>query len=175
MPDIPLSKIKSPSGALGEIERTSIALANQSALSSWLDPELVSVLLCSHPVSVKKVSRHYEVVSGFRAFHAARELLDSDESIVVGVMESEEPDLVKWALFELITHSLLHLPASPEAREIVYRQLKKLVSALRNKHGVKVTKDLSAKSLKTMMGLEEVRITRARKRKSELQRMLERS
>ena len=173
MTRLPLSKIKSPSGALGEIERVNIDVANQLPVSSWLDVELADTLLIYHPVSVQKVSRHYEVVSGFRAFHAVSALLDPETTISVGITEAHESDLIRRALFELISHSLLHCPEAVDAKERVYRQLKELSTTLQKTHGIKVPANLSARNLKVLMGLKERRITRSRKRKSELQRIME--
>jgi|TARA_R110000796_G_scaffold142064_2_gene258510 hypothetical protein len=168
-----ISKIKPPSGALAEIERVNINIANQLPVSSWLDAELADTLLAYHPVSVQKVSRHYEVVSGFRAFHAVSALLDPEASISVGITDAHESDLVRGALFELISHSLMHCPEAVDAKERVYRQLKELSITLRKTHGIKVPKSLSTRNLKALMGLEERRITHSRKRKSELQRIME--
>src|SRR5690554_54599 len=126
MEELSLSKIKSPSGALGEIERVTVATTNQLPVSTWLNVELVDTLLDYHPVSVRKVSRHYEVVSGFRVFHAVSTLLDREYVIRVRVTDGLDADLVRGALFELITHSLMHCPESMEARQQVYRHLKAL-------------------------------------------------
>ncbi|QHD48572.1 hypothetical protein [Vreelandella aquamarina] len=173
MTKLVISKIKSPSGALGEIERGNLAVTNQMPLSSWLDAELVDSLLAYHPVSVRKVSRHYEVVSGFRAFHAANALLESEEVIPVQVTNDDEIHLVKGALFELITHSLMHCPDAIEAREHVYRQLNKLSTTLRKTYGIEMPNKLSRRKLKTLLGLKGRRITVSRQRKSELQRIME--
>ncbi|WP_417421295.1 hypothetical protein [Halomonas sp.] len=173
MKEVVISKIKSPSGALGEIERISINIANQLPVSSWLDVELAETLLAYHPITVQKVSRHYELVSGFRAFHAVSALLDSEATIAVGITDAHEFDLVQGALFELISHSLLHCPEAVDAKERVYRQLKELSVTLRKRHGIKVPKSLSSRHLKALMGLKERRITHSRTRKSELQRIME--
>ncbi|WP_346796497.1 hypothetical protein R5M92_13555 [Halomonas sp. Bachu 37] len=173
MTTLVISKIKSPSGALGEIERVNIDVANQLPVSSWLDVELADTLLVYHPVSVQKVSRHYEVVSGFRAFHAVSALLDPEATISVGITDADESDLIRGALFELITHSLMHCPEAVDAKERVYRQLKQLTVTLRKKHGIKVPTSLSTRNLKALMGLKARRITHSRKRKSELQRIME--
>lgn len=173
MEELPLSKITSPSGALGEIERVTIATSNQLPISAWLNAELVKALLNYHPVSVRRVSRHYEVVSGFRAFHAVNALLERNEVILVCVVDASESDLVRGALFELITHSLMHCPESVEARQRVYRQLKALSDVLRKEHGIKTPTTFSARDLKALLGLEGKRITYSRKRKSELQRFME--
>ena len=173
MTEVTISKIKSPSGALGEIERISINIANQLPVSSWLDAELADTLLAYHPVSVQKVSRHYEVVSGFRAFHTVSALLDPEAFISVSLTDAHEFDLISGALFELISHCLMHCPEAVDAKEHVYRQLKKLSITLRKSHGIKVPTTLSARNLKALMGLEERRITVSRKRKSELQRIME--
>lgn len=172
MPKLSLSKIKSPPGALGEIERVTVTSTNQLPVSKWLDVSLVDKFLQYHPVSVRKVSRHYELVSGFRAFHAACSLLGSDDTIQVRITKSTEVDLVTGALFELITHSLLHNPESCEAKQRVYRQLKELSRTLRKDHDIKVPATLSANTLKSLLGLEGVRITYPRKRKSELDRIM---
>ena len=95
MTRLPLSKIKSPSGALAEIERVNINIANQLPVSSWLDAELADTLLAYHLVSVQKVSRHYEVVSGFRALHAVSAVLDPEVSIPVSITDTHESDLVR--------------------------------------------------------------------------------
>jgi hypothetical protein len=168
-----ISKIKSPSGALGEIERVNLAVTNQMPVSSWLDAELVDVLLAYHPVSVRKVSRHYEVVSGFRPFHVANALLESEEVISVRITNDKEIDLVKGALFELVTHSLMHCPVAIDAREHVYRQLNELSTILRKTHGIEMPNKLSRRKLKDLLGLKGRRITISRQRKSELQRILE--
>lgn len=173
MEELSLSKIKSPSGALGEIERVTVATTNQLPVSTWLNVELVGALLDYHPVSVRKVSRHYEVVSGFRAFHAVSTLLDREDVIRVRVTGGRDKDLVMGALFELITHSLMHCPESVEARERVYRQLNALSDTLRKEYGIKVPTTLSARDLKALLGLKGRRITYSRRRKSELQRIME--
>ena len=54
MTKLVISKIKSPSGALAEVERVNINIANQLPVSSWLDAELADTLLAYHPVSVQK-------------------------------------------------------------------------------------------------------------------------
>lgn len=133
----------------------------------------MDTLLDYHPVSVRKVSRHYEVVSGFRAFHAVSALLNSEDSIQVRVTDDSELDLVKGALFELITHSLMHCSEAVEARQRVYRQLNALSDTLRKEHGIKVPTTFSARDLKALLGLEGHRITYSRPRKSELQRIME--
>jgi len=173
MKELPLSKIKSPSGALGEIERVTVATTNQLPVSTWLNVELVDTLLDYHPVSVRKVSRHYEVVSGFRAFHAVSTLLDREDVIRVCVTDGRDADLVRGALFELITHSLMHCPESVEARQRVYQQIKKISATLRKEHGIKVPEMISARDLKALLGLEGRHITSSRRRKSELKRIME--
>lgn len=173
MEELSLSKIKSPSGALGEIERVTVATTNQLPVSTWLNVELVDTLLDYHPVSVRKVSRHYEVVSGFRVFHAVSTLLDREDVVRVRVTDDSEVGLVRGALFELITHSLMHCPESLEARRRVYRQLNALSGTLRKEHGIKVATMPSARDLKALLGLEGRRITYSRRRKSELQRIME--
>nr|WP_311948117.1 hypothetical protein [Halomonas piscis] len=172
MEELSLSKIKSPSGALGEIERVTVATTNQLPVSTWLNVELVDTLLDYHPMSVRKVSRHYEVVSGFRAFHAVSTLLDREDVVRVRVTDDSEVGLVRGALFELITHSLMHCPESLEAKQRVYRQIKKLSATLRKEHGIKVPEMISARELKALLGLEG-RITHSRRRKSELLRIME--
>jgi hypothetical protein len=173
MEELSLSKIKSPSGALGEIERVTVATTNQLPVSTWLNVELVDTLLDYHPVSVRKVSRHYEVVSGFRAFHAVTTLLDREDVVRVRVTGARDIDLVRGALFELITHSLMHCPESVEARQRVYRQIQKISATLRKEHGIKVPEMISARDLKTLLGLEGRHITSSRRRKSELKRIME--
>lgn len=173
MEELSLSKIKSPSGPLGEIERVTVATTNHLPVSTWLNVELVDAVLDSHPVSVRKVSRHYEVVNGFRAFHAVSTLLDRDDVIRVRVTEGRDADLVRGALFELITHSLMHCPESVEARQRVYRHLKALSYTLRKEHGIELPTTLSARALKALLCLEGRHITYSRRRKSELQRIME--
>ncbi|QOR37420.1 hypothetical protein HNO52_02005 [Billgrantia diversa] len=173
MEKLSLSKIKSPSGALGEIERVTVAITNQLPVTAWLDVELVEILLKYHPVFVRKVSRHYEVVSGFRAFHTVSTLLESDEEIRVRITSAEEPSLVRGALFELFSHSLMHCADAMEARERVYQQLKKLSTSLRDKYGIRKPTQLSTRELKAIMGLEGRRIAPSKRRKSELQRIME--
>lgn len=172
MAKLSLSKIKSPPGALGEVERVTVAATNQLPVSKWLDVGLVDTFLKYHPVSVRKVSRHYELVSGFRAFHAVSSLLGFEDAIQVRITKSTEADLVRGALFELISHSLLHYPESYEAKQRVYRQLKELSRILRKNHEIKVPATFSASALKSLLGLDGVRITHSRKRKSELDRIM---
>lgn len=173
MTKLVISKIKSPSGALAEIERVSIDIGNQLPVSSWLDVELIDTLLAYHPISVRKVLRHYEVVSGFRAFHAVSALLYPETSISVDITDAGESELISGALFELISHSLMHCPEAVDARERVYRKLKELSITLRKSYGIEVPASLSARNLKALMGLKNRRITQSRKRKSELQRIME--
>lgn len=173
MTKITLSKVRSPAGALGVIEKTTIALTNSVPIALWLDEEVTDVLLQQHPVSVRKVARHYEAVSGFRAFHAVSAVLDSKAIITVRQQNANEDELIRAALFELITHSLMHCPDAVETKERIYQKLKRLFIHLRKEHGVVFPQKFSGRELKDLLGLKGQRITKSRKRKSELQRMME--
>lgn len=168
-----LSKIQSPSGPLADIEKTSISISSQLPTSSWLDVELVDMFLRYHPVSVQKISKHYEIMSGFRAFHVVSALLDSQDKIDVRVTKiGDEGERVKEALFELFTQSLLHSPEAVETQERIYRQLKKLTVRLRKEHGVAIPTKFVGRNLKVLFGLDGRRISSSRKRKTELQRIM---
>ena len=79
---------------------------------------------------------------------------------------------MKGALFELVTHSLMHGPVAIDAREHVYRQLNELSTILRKTHGIEMPNKLSRRKLKDLLGLKGRRITISRQRKSELQRIM---
>lgn len=173
MAAIQLSKIRSPAGALGRIEEITVSLTNSLPVALWLDEASVATLLQQHPISVRKVARHYEIVSGFRAFHALSSVMTSEMVIVVQQKNENEVELVRAALFELIAHTLLHFPEAVESRERVYRKLKKLSVALRKEYEVSVPRKFTGRQLKSLLGLEERRITSSRKRKTELKRIME--
>lgn len=173
MAKIPLSKIRSPGGPLGVIERTTVALTNSVPIALWLDEEVVDVVLQQHPVSVQKVARHYEVVSGFRSFHAVSAVMSSETIISVQQDNMDEGKLVRVALFEIFANSFLYCSDAVEEKERIYRSLKNLSVVLRKEHGFVVPKRFSGRELKTLLGLEGRRITSSRKRKTELQRIME--
>lgn len=173
MAEIQLSKMRSPEGALGCIEEITVSLTNSIPVSLWLDEAAVATLLQQHPVSVRKVARHYEVVSGFRAFHAVNAIMTSDKIVVVQQRNEDEIELVRAALFELVAHTLLHCPEAVESRERVYRKLKELSILLRKEYEISVPKKFTGCQLKSLLGLKERRITTSRKRKTELQRIME--
>lgn len=173
MAAIKLSKIRSPAGALGRIEKITVSLTNSVPVALWLDEAMVATLLQQHPVSVRKVDRHYEAVSGFRSIHAVRAVLNSEATVTVYQKNECESDLIRAALFELITHSLLHHPESVEAKENVYRKLKELLIVLREEYGISAPNNFSGRELKDLLGLNARKITSSRRRKTELQRIME--
>lgn len=173
MAEIQLSKMRSPAGALGRIEEITVSLTNSVPVALWLDETMVATLLQQHPISVRKVARHYEVVSGFRAFHAADAIMTSDKIVVVQQKNEDEIELVRAALFELIAHTLLHCPEAVESRELVYRKLKELSILLRKEYEISVPKKFIGCQLKSLLGLKGRKITSSRKRKTELQRIME--
>jgi len=96
---LPLSKIHSPAfEALADIEQTSLALSTRQPVYVWLDPGDMDWFLRYNPVVVIQVSRHYEVVTGFRAYHAAKSILGPEEHISVQLMQNvEDVTLIKGA------------------------------------------------------------------------------
>lgn len=173
MAKIVMSKISSPSGALAEIEKTSIFITSQLSISSLLSGSMINLLIELYPISVKRVYRHFEVVSGFRSYHVARSLINKEDKIQVHVVKiADEDELVQRALFELVTQNLLHWNEAVDAREIIYRQLKALIVVLRNKYDFKVPEEFLGRNFKILFGLDGRKIKIRRQRKTELQRIL---
>lgn len=170
-----LSKVQSPAlDALIDIEQTSLALSSRQPVFVWLDPGDMDWFLRYNPVIVRQVSRHYEVVAGFRAYHAAKSILDPEEHISVQLMQKvEDVTLVKGAFYELVSQSLMHTPTSSHESVEAYDQLRKLSLRLRKQHGLKLPEKFSAKSLKSLFGVQSKEMRSARKRKSELTRAME--
>ncbi|WP_417582602.1 hypothetical protein [Nitrincola sp.] len=173
--NLPLSKVQSPAlDALIDIEQTSLALSSRQPVYAWLDASDMGWFLRYNPVMVIQVSRHFEVVAGFRTYHAAISILDPDEQITVQrIRKVEDIILVKGAFYELVSQSLMHTPTSSSEGVEAYDQLRKLSLRLRKQHGLKLPEKFSAKSLKSLFGVKSKEMRPARKRKSELTRLME--
>lgn len=173
--NLSLSKVQSPTlDALVDIEQTSLALSSRQPVYVWLDSSDMDWFLRYNPVVVIQVSRHYEVVTGFRAYHAAKSILGPEEHISVQLMQKvEDVTLTKGAFYELVSQSLMHTPTSSQESIEAYDQLRKLSLRLRKQHGLKLPEKFSAKSLKSLFGVQSKEMRSARKRKSELTRAME--
>lgn len=165
-------RVHSPGGALALIESATSALENGLAPSLWIDMELVPRLLLIHPITVRRVRRHFEVVRGFRAFHVIASVCPPEHEITVCLASESDATLTQNALFELVTNNLLYPLDSTEAKRNVYRVLKSLARELREKHRIKIPQTISAKSLRHLLGLDTQKTKVPRSRHSELTRLI---
>lgn len=175
MVTVQFSRVHSPDGALGLVESATSALANKLAPSLWMEADLVPRFLLIHPITVRRVRRHFEVVRGFRAFHVIASVCPPEHEITVCVTSEPDATLTQDALFELVTNNLLYPLDSTEAKRNVYRVLKSLARELREKHRIKIPQTISAKSLRHLLGLDTQKTKVPRNRHSELTRLIGRS
>lgn len=172
MVTVQFSRVHSPGGAIALIESATSALENGLAPSLWIDMELVPRFLLIHPITVRRVRRHFEVVRGFRAFHVIASVCPPEQEITVSVTSEPDSTLTQNALFELVTNNLLYPLDSTEAKRNVYRVLKSLARELREKHRIKIPQTISAKSLRHLLGLDTQKTKVPRSRHSELTRLI---
>lgn len=174
MVTIEFSRVHSPEGesALALIESATSALENGLAPSLWMDMALIRTFLSIHPITVRRVRRHVEVVRGFRAYHVISSVCPPERMITVSLVSEPDETLIQNALFELVTNNLLYPLESTEAKRNVYRVLKSLAKELREKHCIKIPQTVSAKSLRQMLGLDTQKTKIPRSKHSELTRLI---
>ena len=172
---VKLSLLRSPEGALRLIESATLQLGNGIAPSTWLDCSFVDHLLKKHPITVRQVQKHYEVVGGFRSFHLISSVCSGERALVVQVGEESASDCICFALFELISDSLMFPLDTVASRSKLYRVLKDLRSQLSKDHRINTPSVISPRALKELLGLSSNQTKIEGARHSELSRLIQRS
>lgn len=173
MEHVPLCKIHLPGGALGKIHEATLVIANHIPVSEWVADTTCQNLIFHYPICVRRMQRHYEVVSGFRAFQVICAVLEPGDEVAVHQVSGSESELVRTAVFHLVLDSLMHCPDSCDARERVYRQLTELTRALRNEFEIRLPREYASRNLKRIMGITHRKLRYQRSRRSELERLME--
>lgn len=169
---ISLGQIQLPSGLIGCIESASRSCSNGVPPSVWLDQSMVGTLIHQHPIFVRKVDRHYEVVAGFRTFHVVSEICPADFNLDVVATLDEEADLARKAFFELVSGALLFSDHA-QSRKKIFRELRNLMRQLRDEFGFEFSALLSKRKLRKLLNLSIHETKPPRLRHSELTRLLD--
>ena len=170
--DVSLQDIKPPDGPLGLIFETSLRLYSGVPPTLWLTPSIViTQLLPLQPITVVRIRRHFEIVSGFASFRSATTVCPASISVPVRVTETGEAGLIDAALFELVSTTLLCMPTSTADRRMIYRELRILFRQLRQ-HKIKPPGLLTLKRLREALDLTEDKNKQPRERHSELSRIM---
>tara|TARA_R110001583_G_scaffold195024_2_gene368554 strand:- start:5603 stop:6145 length:543 start_codon:yes stop_codon:yes gene_type:complete len=121
-----LSKIHLPEGPLREVYHAYELIDYLSAPTNWIEASSVSRLINLHPITVRAVDRHFEVVGGFRSFQIASSLCPSTHSLEVMLSQDNDLILVQDAVFELVSCHLLYTSGGSGMARQLYLVLKKL-------------------------------------------------
>lgn len=170
--EIQLSKIYLPEGALWEVYHAHELIDYRSIPSNWIDASSVSLLLRLHPITVRAIDRHFEVVSGFRTFQIIKSLCPSTQLMEVNISNAENQILVRDAIFELVSNHLLYTCGGTEAAKQLYLILKGLRKSHQEfKQALPILQ--SIRDLKSALNLRNDQINSSKIRHSPLQKALE--
>lgn len=170
--DVLISQLRLPSGNLALIDEAVRELSVKLAPSTWVDVSLLKLLLSSHPIRVKSVQRHYEVVGGFRMYHLAGTVCPADERIKVQLAHGEESELVQEAVMELVADALLIPTAGLEDRRRIYQVLRRMTRALNPGLQGEPLRFLSPKNMRMILNITKGQAERPRQRRSSYSKLL---
>lgn len=167
-----VSQIQIPNAALSVVENAVREISFGAAPSLWLDESLIAELLRMHPVFVRKSLSAYEVVKGFRTFHALQTVCNKDFEIEVNESLKPDDELIFDALFELIASNLMYVEQTTAARRKLYRVLRNVSRTLRDEYAIKLPAYLTPAKLRAILQLNAQQTKLSHKRASELTRLM---
>lgn len=170
---IAASLVQLPTGQLGLIERASRELHRIYSPTTFEGLDTQNQHPDFHPIQVKPVKRHFEVVGGFRAFHIACANLSSNQLIEVQEVDLKNDQLVERSLSELIANLPPPSLTKLAERRRLYLALRELSRSLKTGHTPVQCQGLSPKSLRIVLNLTPDQCERPRRRSSAFSQKLE--